>query len=108
MGQSIRGQGLQGFWVLGVRMDGWYFLLGIKIVWFTFANFLISHNIMMVELGRDMCKWVLANFGVLLYDDDDDVNACSIIQIIVQNLQRYLISPADEIQTKLFKAEEKD
>ena len=58
-------------------MDGWYFLLGIKVVWFTFANFLFLRNIMMVELDRDMCKWALANFGVPLYDedDDDDVNA---------------------------------
>ncbi len=46
-------------------------------MWFTFANFLFLRNIMMVELDRDRCKRDLANFGVLLYDDedDDDVNA---------------------------------
>ena len=47
-------------------------------MWFTFANFLFLRNIVMVEVDRDMCKWDLANFGVPLYDDeddDDDVNA---------------------------------
>ncbi len=59
--------------VLGSGLwDGWYFLLGIKVASFTFANFLFLCNIMMVELDRDMCKWDLANFGVLLYDDDED------------------------------------
>ena len=65
---------------MGYGMDGWYSLLGYKVARFTFANFLFLRNIMMVELDRDMCKWDLANFGVLLYDDDgvddddDDVN----------------------------------
>ena len=58
--------------VLGSGLwDGWYFLLGNKVARFTFSNFLFLCNIMMVELDRDMCKWELANFGVLLYDDDD-------------------------------------
>ncbi len=67
--------GLLGFLGTGFK-DGWYFLLGIKVARFTFANFLFWRNIMMVELDRDMCKWDLANFGVLLSDDedDDDVN----------------------------------
>ena len=41
-------------------------------MWFTFANFLFLRNMIMVELDRDMCKWALANFGVLLYDDEEN------------------------------------
>ncbi len=41
---------------------------------FTFANFLFLRNIMMFELDRDMCKCYLADFCVLLHDDDDDVD----------------------------------
>ncbi len=57
-------------------------------MWFTFANFLFLHNIMMVELDRDMCKWALANFVVLFYDDDEDDDDDDVNVLLYRLLRR--------------------